>query len=108
MANNYLLLYSGGSMAETETEQKAVMADWQKWFDQLGSAVADGGNPFTPQAKTITSDGKVSEGSGGPMPSGYSILKANSLDEAVKMAKGCPVLKGGAAVMVFETFNAMG
>ena len=26
---------------------------------------------------------------------------------AVKMAQGCPVLQGGAKVMVFETFNAM-
>jgi hypothetical protein len=105
---NYLLLYSGGTMPESEAEQKAVTAEWMSWFGALGSAVVDGGNPFTPQAKTITKDGKVSDGSGGPMPSGYSILKANSLDEAVGMAKGCPVLKGGAAVMVFETFNAMG
>jgi hypothetical protein len=105
---NYLLLYSGGSMPETETEQKAVMKEWEHWMGKLGSALVDGGNPFTPQAKTITQDGKVSDGSGGPMPSGYSILKANSLDEAVQLAKGCPVLKAGAAVMVFETFNAMG
>ena len=104
---NYLLLYSGGSMPENETEQKAVLHEWETWFGKLGSAVVDGGNPFTPQAKTITKDGKVSNGSGGPMPSGYSILKANSLDEAVGMAKGCPVLKGGADIMVFETFDAM-
>ena len=104
---NYLLLYAGGSMPETETEQKAVMAEWDTWFHKLGSAVVDGGNPFTPQAKTISKDGKVSNGSGGPMPSGYSILKAESLDEAVGLAKGCPVLKGGADIMVFETFNAM-
>ena len=94
-------------MPQSETEQKAVLHEWETWFGKLGSAVVDGGNPFTPQAKTITKDGKVSNGSGGPMPSGYSILKANSLDEAVGMAKGCPVLKGGAAIMVFETFNAM-
>jgi hypothetical protein len=105
---NYLLLYAGGSMPETEAEQKAVMKDWEKWMGGLGSALVDGGNPFTPQAKTISKDGKVSDGSGGPMPSGYSIVKANSLDEAVGMAKSCPVLKGGASVMVFETFNAMG
>jgi hypothetical protein len=105
---NYLLLYSGGSMPETEAEQKAVMNEWQNWFAKIGSALVDGGNPFTPQAKTLTKDGKVSNGSGGPMPSGYSILKANSLDEAVGLAKGCPVLKGGADIMVFETFNAMG
>ncbi len=104
---NYLLLYSGGSMPETEAEQKAVLAEWEAWFGSLGAAVVDGGNPFTPAAKTIHHDGKVTDGSGGPMPSGYSILKAGSLDEATQMAKGCPVLKAGAAVMVFETFNAM-
>lgn len=105
---NYLLLYSGGSMPETEAEQKAVVIEWQNWFGKLGSALVDGGNPFTPQAKTISKDGKVSTGSGGPMPTGYSILKANSLDEAVGLAKSCPVLHGGADIMVFETFNAMG
>jgi hypothetical protein len=104
---NYLLLYRGGSMPQTEAEKKAVMNEWETWYGKLGSAVVDGGNPFTPSAKTINKEGKISDGSGGPMPSGYSIIKANSLDEAVGMAKGCPVLKGGAEVMVFETFNAM-
>jgi hypothetical protein len=104
---NYLLLYRGGSMPETETEQKAVMQEWETWFSKLGSAVVDGGNPFTPNAKTINKDGKISDGSGGPLPSGYSVIKANSLDEATRLAKDCPVLKGGAEVMVFETFNAM-
>jgi hypothetical protein len=104
---NYLLLYAGGSMPETETEQKAVMKEWESWMGKLGSSLVDGGNPFTPNAKTISKEGKISDGSGGPMPSGYSILKANSLDEAVTMAKSCPVLKGGASIMVFETFNAM-
>jgi hypothetical protein len=107
MANNYLLLYRGGSMGQSEAEQKAAMQEWESWFGKLGSAVVDGGNPFTASAKTISKEGKVSNGTGGPMPSGYSILKANSLDEAVEMSKGCPVLKGGAEIMVFETFNAM-
>ena len=39
--------------------------------------------------------------------SGYSIIKADSMADAVKMAQGCPVLMGGAKVMVFETFNVM-
>jgi hypothetical protein len=104
---NYLLLYAGGGMPETEAEQKAVTKEWENWMGKLGPALVDGGNPFTPKAKTISKDGKVSDGSGGPMPSGYSILKANSLDEAVKLAKDCPVLKSGASIMVFETFEAM-
>jgi hypothetical protein len=104
---NYLLLYSGGSVPATEAEQKSVLQAWMAWFGQLGSALVDGGNPTTPNAKTIASDGTVSDGAMGMMPSGYSIIKADSLDAAVKMAKGCPVLQGGAKVSVYETFKAM-
>src|SRR6266705_2582581 len=49
---NFVLLYSGGSMPETEAEQAAVMQAWGAWFGQLGSALVNGGNPFTPQANT--------------------------------------------------------
>ncbi len=103
---NYLLLYAGGGMPATEAERKQVMDAWNKWMGGLGSHLIDGGNPFTPHARTIAHDGKVSDGPAG-MASGYSVIKADSMDEAVKMAKGCPVLMGGAKVMVFETFNAM-
>ncbi len=103
----YLLLYSGGSMPASDAEQKAVLKQWETWFGKLGGNLVDGGNPFTPMAKTIASDGKVSDGASS-MASGYSLIKADSLDSAVAMAKGCPVLMGGAKISVFETFNAMG
>ncbi len=106
---NYILLYSGGRMPENEAEQKAIMNDWNAWFTRLGGAVVDQGNPFTPMVKSIASDGRVSDGPDGMMmASGYSIIKADSLDAAVAMARGCPVLKGGAKISVFETFDAMG
>ena len=105
---NYVLLYNGGKMPETEAEQKAVMDAWQAWYGKLGNALVDGGDPFTPKAKTIASDGKVSDGPVGGMASGYSIIKADSLDAAVAMAKGCPVLMGGAKISVYETFQVMG
>ena len=49
----FVLLYSGGSMPETEAEQAAAMQAWGAWYTGLGSAVVDPGNPFTPQAKSI-------------------------------------------------------
>ncbi len=104
---NFVLLYSGGSMPESQAEQAAVMKAWDAWFGGLGSAIVDGGNPFTPKAKRIASDGTVSEGAVGTMPRGYSILKADSLDEAVEMARRCPVLQGGAQISVYETFPVM-
>ena len=104
---NYLLLYHGGKMPESEAEQKAVMDDWTAWYTKLGQSVVDPGNPFTPMAKNITSNGNVSDGPAGSMASGYTVIKADSLDAAASMAKGCPVLKGGAQISVFETFNVM-
>jgi hypothetical protein len=104
---NFVLLYSGGSMPETQAEQAEVMQAWGAWFDTIGSALVDGGNPFTPLAKRIASDGTVSDGPVGTMASGYSIIKADSLDAAVEMARRCPVLLGGAQITVFETFPVM-
>lgn len=104
---NYLLLYSGGKMPESPAEQAAVMKEWETWFGKMGSAMVDGGDPFTGHAKNIASDGKVADGPIGSPASGYSVIKADSLDAAVAIAKGCPVLKSGAKVTVYETFKAM-
>ena len=104
---NFVLLYSGGKMPATEAEQQTVMKAWEAWAGKLGDAVVSLGDPFTPMAKTIAPDGKVSDGPVGTIASGYSVIKANSLDAAVAMAKGCPVLQGGAKITVYETFNVM-
>jgi hypothetical protein len=104
---NYLLLYSGGSMPEKQAEQAAVMQAWTAWFGKLGSALVDGGNPTTGKAKTIASDGTVSDSPAGSTASGYSIIKADSLDDAAKLASDCPVLQGGAKISVLETFQVM-
>jgi hypothetical protein len=101
----YLLLFGGGSMPEGEAAQAQVMKAWEAWFTELGSAVADPGNPFTPAAKKISSDGSV--GDAAASASGYSVIEADSLDLAAKLATGCPVLQGGATITVFETFEVM-
>jgi len=105
---SYLLLYSGGGMPASEAEQKAVLKEWEAWYGMLGSAVVDPGNPFTPQARSVSSEGRVSDGPVGMMASGYTIIRADSLDAAAALAKSCPVLKGGAKISVFETFDLSG
>ena len=107
MANFVFLYTGGGDMPATEAEQAAVLQAWGAWYEKLGSAVVDGGNPFTPTAKNISSDGAVHDGPVGTMATGYSIISADSLNAAVAMAKGCPVLQGGGQISVYETFNVM-
>ncbi len=101
---NFLPTFHGGSMPETKAEQDQVMQAWTDWFGSLGDALVDGGNPIS-QSKAISPDGSVMDATSAP--TGYSILKADRLDAAVGLAKGCPVLHGGAAVVVSETFPVM-
>ena len=102
MANNYLLVYHGGQMPETPEEGAKALATWNAWFATLGDAVVDGGNPVG-QVRTIGNNGTVSNGALNPA-SGYSVIKADSLDAAVALAKGCPILNGGlGSIEVAET-----
>jgi hypothetical protein len=98
---NYVFVYSGGKgVAVDEAERAAQYEQWDRWFGELGSAVVDGG-AATGTAKTVTQGGSVSDG-GSRGLSGYSIVSADSLDSAVELAKGCPVLTIGGAVDVYE------
>ena len=97
----YVFAYSGGNgVAADEAERDAQFAKWGQWFGQLGAAVVDGGAP-TGAAKTVGTGGSVSDG-GSRGLTGYSIISADSLDSAVELAKGCPVLETGGAVDVYE------
>jgi hypothetical protein len=101
----YLLAFKGGHMPETPEAQAQVMKAWEGWFTSIGAAVADPGNPSS-VSRTIANDGAV--GPQGPASlSGYTILSADSLDAAVALAKGCPVLAGGASIEVIETVDVM-
>jgi hypothetical protein len=101
----YLLSYRGGGMPATEKEQAKVMAAWNKWYTKLGAAIVDGGNPIG-QSQLITATGDVKK-AGKSAISGYTIIEAKSIDAAVKLAKGCPIIKSGGTVEVGETYDVM-
>jgi hypothetical protein len=103
----YVLLYHGGGTPDSAEEQGRVMEAWGQWMGKLGSNLVDGGNP-TSESKTVDSSGNVSATAGDPV-TGYSIIKADSLDAAVAVAKDCPIFLGPrtATVDVYETFQAM-
>ena len=103
----YLLAYHGGGMPQDEAQRNKIMAAWGEWMGSLGDNLIDGGNPVG-QTKSITSGGAVSDGGGANPVSGYSLIKADSMDQALAYAKKCPILgEGGGNVELCETFNAM-
>ena len=91
----YVYLYKGGSIPQSEEEQQRVMAAWNDWFGTLGDSVIEIGEPFGASAAV---DGGSTSGL-----TGYSIVSASSLDDALAKAGGCPVLADGGGVEVYET-----
>jgi len=98
---NYLLAYTGGpGMASTEAEREAAMAKWGQWFQGLGSAVVNPGNPL---GASTSVGGSGANGAATSGLSGFSIVAADSLDAASELVKGCPVIEAGGNVDVYET-----
>ena len=79
------------------TADETVEAAWAAWFAQLGDAVADFGHRVG--RAQLVGDGST----GANVLSGYVVINAASLDEAVALAQGCPGLKSGGQVEVGAT-----
>ena len=104
---NYLFAYHGGGMAETEEEQARVMGLWNAWYEGLGASIVDGGAPSA-FAKTVAADGSVSDGGGANPVTGYTVVSADSIDDAVAKASGCPIRESGGSIEVVELIDLMG
>lgn len=102
--SKFVFIYRGGKPGATKEEQDKIMAAWGRWFEQLGEALVDGGNPFG-QPKAVTVNGVSDQVSGQPA-TGYSIVNASDHAAAAELAKGCPMLADSpdAEVEVYEAF----
>lgn len=67
--------------------------EWCRWQLELGARLMDRGNP----AFAAAADGAASTTLGG-----YSVIRATTLDAAVGIARGCPLLRHGGGVEVGE------
>ena len=86
-------------MPESDEEAQAVMSQWRNWFSQMGDQVVDSGNPVG-KSSTVHTDGSVTDDGGSNPLSGYSIVEANTLEDALALAKDCPVLAAEGSVEV--------
>jgi hypothetical protein len=70
-------------------------AAWTAWFEQLGSHVEDRGNPAFARASlgNVGSDTVLG---------GYTLISADSLDEAAALTKTHPLMTRGGGVEIGE------
>ncbi len=109
MKDSLLLFRSGLDFGSASPEQlQKAMMKWQKWLGELkrsnrlgaGQRLLPGGKTLA-GAKSETTDGPYAEGK--EVVGGYQLIEASSLDDAVEIARGCPIFYFGGSVEVRET-----
>ncbi|HZQ48515.1 MAG TPA: YciI family protein [Verrucomicrobiae bacterium] len=106
--NGYMLLFRGTDWYKglSPEEMQQVSDKWMRWFKRLtDQGIATAGNPLEKEGKIVSSkNGRIV--SDGPFAEsketigGYFLLKVDSMDEALAIAKECPGLPYGIRVEV--------
>ena len=104
----YMMLFrheqTEGGEAPPSEQMQAVMKQWQTWIKGIAANGKYGGvNRLLSEGKTLKPGNAITDGpyaEGKEVVGGYLVVKADSLDEAVEMAKSCPNLLYGGNVEV--------
>ena len=101
--SQYVLVYLGGNQPSSPEEGKQHFSKYMDWLSSLGDAAVSPANPLK-NTHTVNSDGTVSDG-GTTTMSGYTIIKADSMEAALSIAKACPFLDIGGSLEVSELMD---
>jgi hypothetical protein len=102
----YIFVYLGGEYPSNPEEGQKHFEKYQQWLNSLGSAVISPAIPFK-DTHTVQPDGSTSPGSLSAM-SGMSIIRMDSMSEALAAAQSCPFLEINGALEVSEMIEMQG
>lgn len=107
---DYMYIIRGGDDLEatkSPEEMQEHMQQWQVWMEGIAAkGQLIGGEPLMIEGKALINGGKevidrpLVEGK--EMVGGYILVKAETLDEATEMAKGCPGFEHDCTIEVRE------
>jgi hypothetical protein len=93
----YLLLYRTPEMPSdyqpSPEEMQAMFAQWDTWKSKFTANVVDMGDGLKPEGRVLKG-GAVTDGpfvESKELMGGYSIVQAKDFDEAVRVARECPI-----------------
>lgn len=97
--------FSSGYSQLSPQQLQAMTKPWQDWMGSIAAQnkLANSGNRLHNEGKVVKPNDVITDGPYVEIKEaigGYIIVKANSLDEAAELAKGCPILRLGGNVEV--------
>ena len=90
---HFLFAYCGGKQPDTPKETEVEIERWRGWFARIGPAIVGAVNPDG-AARTVSAEGVTDSGGNDPLY-GYTIIYAKNFDQAIKLAKVCPIIGNG-------------
>jgi hypothetical protein len=107
----YLYLFRGGSEGYSKLTPEELAQDTQNWMNWMGGIAQKGmkieGLPIARAGKVVSSsDIKDSTfGSGDDVVSGYILLEAENIEQAINESKNCPIVALGGTVEIREVLS---
>ena len=107
---DFLLVFRSDASAIPKRSPEEMQAITKKWMDWIGGIAAqnklsDRGNRLDPTGKVLKPGNVIADGPYTEIKEtigGYSIVKAESIEEAIELTKQCPILTMGGNVEVRE------
>ena len=96
----YVIVYLGGNQPADPEKASQHFEKYMQWLTSLGESVVIPTIPLK-DTTTVGSDGSINDGGSCGM-SGFTILKAENLPAALKIAQACPFLEIGGSLEVSE------
>lgn len=100
----YVFVYLGGNQPSSPEEANEHFTKYIEWLSSLGEAVISPTIPLK-DTHTVSPDGSVREGGASAM-SGFTIIEAASINDALSIAQKCPFLEIGGSLEVSELMQA--
>jgi hypothetical protein len=109
--SEYLYLYRGGKQPEDPAEGQKVMQNWVAWMKSLTDSgnLKDPGQPLEGEGKVVrNASGTVTDGpyaEAKDLVGGFTLVTAANIDEACRLASGCPIFAAGGTIEVRPILN---
>jgi hypothetical protein len=103
----YLLIYRDGldTPQPSPEEIQQFLGMWEGWFKKFPEKIVDPGDGLLPTGRVLKAGGVVADGpyvEAKEMIGGFTVVSAASYEEAIEVAKECPIAMIGGAIEIRE------
>lgn len=111
---DYAFLFRGRDLSGSPDEVQKALSTWRAWFDRMAQNghLKDPGHPLT-DSRTVVS-GRKRTVNDGPFVetkdiiAGFIVITATNLEQAIELAKECPILDVEGSVEVCPIADMLG